>query len=71
MVEIIKDVRELNKNLTLSLNIDNKYMLKEYDNFRKKVVKVLRVIYLFRKGDETHNYAEKLAEVKKRSKGKY
>lgn len=68
MVEIIKDVRELNKNLVLSLNIDNKYMLKEYDNFRKKVVKVLRVIYLFRKGDETHNYAEKLSELKQEAK---
>ena len=68
MVEIIKDVRELNKNLVLSLNIDNKYMLKEYDNFRKKVVKVLRVIYLFRKGDETYNYAEKLSELKQEAK---
>ena len=68
MVEIIKDVRELNKNLVLSINIDNKYMLKEYDNFRKKVVKVLRVIYLFRKGDETHNYAEKLSELKQEAK---
>jgi len=68
MVEIIKDVRELNKNLVLSLNIDNKYMLKEYDNFRKKVVKVLRVIYLFRKGDERHNYAEKLSELKQEAK---
>jgi phosphate:Na+ symporter len=68
MVEIIKDVRELNKNLVLSLNIENKYMLKEYDNFRKKVVKVLRVIYLFRKGDETHNYAEKLSVLKQEAK---
>jgi len=68
MVEIIKDVRELNKNLTLSLSIDNQYMLKEYDNFRKKVIKVLRVIYLFRKGDETHNYAEKLAALKQEAK---
>ncbi len=68
MVEIIKDVRELNKNLTLSLNNDNKYMLKEYDNFRKKVVKVLRVIYLFRKGDDTENYAEKLLGLKEEAK---
>jgi phosphate:Na+ symporter len=68
MVEIIKDVRELNKNLTLSLNIDNKYMLQEYDKFRKKVVKVLRVIYLFRKGDETHNNAEKLSKLKQEAK---
>ena len=68
MVEIIKDVRELNKNLTLSLNIDNKYMLKEYDNFRKKVVKVLRAIYLFRKGDDTEDYAEKLLLLKQEAK---
>lgn len=68
MVEIIKDVRELNKNLTLSLSIDNKYMLKEYDKFRKKVVKVLRVIYLFRKGDDTENYAEKLLLLKQGAK---
>ncbi len=68
MVEIIKDVRELNKNLTLSLNVDNKYMLEEYDKFRKKVVKVLQVIYLFRKGDETHNYAEKLSKLKQEAK---
>ena len=68
MVEIIKDVRELNKNVVLSLNIKNKYMLKEYDNFRKKVVKVLRVIYLFRKGDETEDYAEILSQLKQEAK---
>jgi len=68
MVEIIKDVRELNKNLILSLNIENKYMLKEYDSFRKKVVKVLRVIYLFRKGDETEDYAEILSQLKQEAK---
>ncbi len=68
MVEIIKDVRELNKNLTLSLSIDNKYMLKEYNNFRKKVIKVLRVIYLFRKKDDTENYAQKLSELKQEAK---
>ena len=68
MVEIIKDVRELNKNLTLSLNLDNKYMLEEYDKFRNKVVDVLRVIYLFRKGDQTHNYAKKLSKLKHEAK---
>jgi len=68
MVEIIKDVRELNKNLTLSLSIDNKYMLKEYDNFRKKVIKVLRVIYLFRKTEDRENYAKKLSLLKEEAK---
>ena len=68
MVEIIKDVRELNKNLTLSLNLDNKELLKEYDSFRKKMTKVLRVIYLFRTEEKTDKYAEKLAELKKQAK---
>ena len=49
MIEMIKHVRELNKNINLSLGVDNKYMLKEYDGFRKKITKVLRIIYLFRK----------------------
>jgi len=68
MVEIIKDVRELNKNVTLSLNLDNKYLLNEYDSFRKKIIKVLRVIYLFRKTDNSEEYAEKLAQLKKEAK---
>tara|TARA_R110001583_G_C5653169_1_gene408906 strand:- start:1527 stop:3302 length:1776 start_codon:yes stop_codon:yes gene_type:complete len=68
MVEIIKDVRELNKNLTLSLNLDNKYLLNEYNGFRKKVTKVLRIIYLFRTEEKTDKYAEKLAELKKQAK---
>ncbi|WP_298262863.1 Na/Pi symporter [uncultured Lutibacter sp.] len=68
MVEIIKEVRELNKNVTKSLNLDNKYLLKEYDGFRKKVIKVLRIIYLFRTEDKTLKYAEKLIELKKQAK---
>ena len=68
MVETIKDVRELNKNLTLSLNINNKYLQKEYDEFRRKVTKVLRVIYLFRKAEHAEEYGEKLAQLKKEAK---
>ncbi|MDH5412558.1 MAG: Na/Pi symporter [Flavobacteriaceae bacterium] len=64
MVEIIKDVRELNKNITLALNLENKYLLKEYDSFRKKVVKVLRVIYIFRKAENAQKYAEQLKKLK-------
>jgi phosphate:Na+ symporter len=68
MVEIIKDVRELNKNVALSLNLDNEYLLKEYDNFRRKVIKVLRVIYLFRKAENAEEYAKKLSQLKKDAK---
>ena len=68
MVEIIKDVRELNKNVTMALNSDNEHLSNEYDNFRKKVTKVLRVIHLFRTEDESEKYAEKLAILKQEAK---
>jgi len=68
MVEIIKDVRELNKNLTRSLTFDNKDLLSEYNNFRKKMTQVLRVIYLFRTEEDTEKYAEKLEDLKKSAK---
>ena len=68
MIEIIKHVRELNKNISLSLNLDNKFVLKEYNEFRKKITKVLRIIYLFRKAEDSKMYAKKLAQLKKEAK---
>ena len=68
MVEIIKDVRELHKNLTLAMNMDNKHLSNVYDGFRRKVTKVLRVIYLFRKADNAKDYAAKLEKLKKEAK---
>lgn len=68
MVEIIKDVKDLNKNVTLSLNSENKYLFKEYDNFRKKITKVLRVIHLFQTEENHEKYATKLANLKKEAK---
>ena len=68
MVEIIRDVRELNKNVTYYLKSDNKYICKEYDRFRKKVVKVLRVIYLFRTEEDSELYYEQLLELKNEAK---
>jgi len=68
MVEIIRDVRELNKNVSFYLNSNNKYISKEYDKFRKKVIKVLRVIYLFRTQEDQDEYFEKLLELKEEAK---
>jgi phosphate:Na+ symporter len=68
MVEIIRDVRELNKNVSYYLNSDNKYISKEYDKFRKKVIRVLRVIYLFRTQEDQALYFEKLLELKEEAK---
>ena len=64
MVEIIKDAKELNKNVNFALTNDNKYLRNEYDGFRKKVAKVLRVIYLFRKSEDQNKYEKLLAELK-------
>ena len=68
MVEIIRDVRELSKNVTVFLNSDNKYIQKEYDKFRKKVIKVLRVIYLFRTEEDNEKYYQKLLQLKQEAK---
>ncbi|MBT8307956.1 MAG: Na/Pi symporter [Maribacter sp.] len=68
MVEIIRDVRELNKNVTHYLDSDNEHIRKEYDKFRKKIAKVLRVIYLFRTQDEKEQYYSKLIALKHEAK---
>jgi phosphate:Na+ symporter len=69
MVEIIRDVGELSRNVSHFLNSENPYIKKEYNKFRKKVVKVLRVIYLFRTEKEQDKYYQKLLEVKQEIKG--
>ena len=68
MVEIIRDVRELNKNVSRYLNSSNKNISKEYDKFRKKVIKVLRVIYLFRTQEDKEQYIEQLILLKNEAK---
>ncbi|MFD1292825.1 Na/Pi cotransporter family protein [Lutibacter holmesii] len=64
MVEIVKNVRELQKNVDLAKGSNNAHLLKQYNNFRKKITKVLRVIYLFSTEENTSKYAEKLARLK-------
>lgn len=68
MVEIIKDTRELHKNIEAYLDSDNKYIKMEYDKIRKKVATVLRVIYLFRKNDEKELYFNQLKKLKSDAK---
>lgn len=68
MVEIIKDVRELNKNITMVLNLENKYLQKEYDGYRKKLTKVLRVIYLFRTENNEKKYELQLNKLRNEAK---
>jgi phosphate:Na+ symporter len=66
MVEIIKDVRELHKNVTLVRNLNNPYLTKEYDGFRRKITKVLRVIYLFK--EDAEKYTHQLKHLKDEAK---
>ncbi len=68
MVEIIKDTKELEKNVTTFLESDNEDIKKEYNKLRKKVVKVLRVIYLFRKKEDKDEYFNQLMKLKKEAK---
>ena len=68
MVEIVKDTRELEKNISKFLYSENEDIKKEYNKFRKKVVKVLRVIYLFRKKENKEEYFMQLMKLKKEAK---
>ncbi|WP_276391527.1 Na/Pi cotransporter family protein [Eudoraea chungangensis] len=65
MVQIIKTVLELNRNVSKYSESDNLHIVKEYNKFRKKLVKVLRVIYLFRTEEDKEYYYSKLLALKK------
>jgi phosphate:Na+ symporter len=68
MVEIVKETKDLAKNVGVYSFSENEYMQKEYDQFRKKVVKVLRVIYLFRTNDNKEEYYKELLVLKNEAK---
>lgn len=68
MVEIVNDVKELGRNVSFYLNSENNHMRKEYDKFRKRIVKVLRIIYLFRTQEEKAQYYEKLIKLRTEAK---
>ena len=68
MVEIIKDVNELSRNVTLYLNSDNTYIKKEYDKLRKRIAKVLRVTYLFRTEKDNKKYYKILKKLREEAK---
>lgn len=68
MVEIIRDVGELSRNVTLYLNSENKYIQKEYDKLRKKVAKVLRVIHRFRTEKDNEKHYQVLLKLSQEAK---
>ncbi len=69
MVQTLKDVRELSRNISKYLNSENTHIKKEYDRFRKRVAKVLRVIYLFRTEEDNEIYHQKLQVLAQEAKG--
>lgn len=70
MVEIIKDVDELSKNVRLYLNSDNEHIQAEYNRLRKKVANVLRLIYLLRTEDNNTAYYQELMGIRLKAKEK-
>lgn len=70
MVEIVKNVKELSKNVSLFMNSDNPHIQKEYYKYRKNIVKLFRTISNFRKEKENVKYYKKLNILKKEAKQK-
>ena len=68
MVEIIRNVLDLGNNVSKYLASDNKHIKKVYDTFRQKIVKVLRVIYLFRTEKDKEQYHQKLILLRQQAK---
>lgn len=68
MVEIIRDVSELSRNVNQFLISDNEHIKKEYNNFRKQVVKVLRVIDLFRKNEDKEANYKSLIRLREKAR---
>ena len=61
MVEIIRDIGELNRNVSKYLDSENRFVKQQYNKFRKSVVKVLRAIHMYRTEKENQQkYHEKL-----------
>ncbi len=67
MVELIRNVRELRKNIDKYMHSDNEHMRRAYNKFRRKVAKVLRIIYRFRKSEDKEKYRKQLHDLKRKA----
>jgi phosphate:Na+ symporter len=68
MVEIIRSLTEIGRNVDLYLNSENHHIKNEYDKLRKKVVKVLRTIRRFRKDQQNEKVHTQLMQLKREAK---
>ncbi|MEZ2413880.1 Na/Pi cotransporter family protein [Muriicola sp. E247] len=69
MVEILRDVKELNRNVSTYFVSENKYMKKEYNLYRKLAVQILRMIYDI-PGDDGEDLQKKLMVLRKNTNEK-
>ena len=67
IVEVIKDVRGLHKNVSKYMQSENKDIRKQYDRLRKKVSIVLREIYLTRRDEDPASHMERLERLREKS----
>ena len=70
MVEVIRDVKELRRNVSKYTHSDNVYIKKEYNGFRRQIVKVFRVIYSFRIDENRESRYAELVDMIKKTKEK-
>ena len=68
MVEIIRDVKELRRNIINYVDSENEYISNEYNNFRRRIVKVLRAINRLRFDDNKEASYNELLEMRKTAK---
>lgn len=68
MVEIIRDVQELRRNIILYTDSDNKYISAEYNNFRRIIIKVIRAINKFKLNEDKETSYKELMEMRKMAK---
>ncbi|MCK4827614.1 Na/Pi cotransporter family protein, partial [bacterium] len=67
IVEIIKEIRGMRKNVNKYMLSDNRYIRKEYDQLRHKVSKILREIYLTRKDENPEAHLKRLETLKEKA----
>lgn len=70
MVEVIRDVKEINRNVTMYSASSNEKIKSEYDSYRKLTVKVLREIYNLPLDGVIEKYQKSLMDLRKRTNKK-
>jgi phosphate:Na+ symporter len=68
MVEIIRDVKEIRRNIIQYADSENEYIKNEYNNFRRMIVKVIRAINKFKEGENKESSYKELLEMRRTTK---